>query len=179
MSHGSPPRLPSKDAPFSLLTDFGYRFSLTSLEAVFEKLDRSRVFVDLAGPEPVLIVPPMGWRAHGMNDLRLVDAEGQPVDLCWLGRLLQRYEATAHERRACQPGFRRDPVKGVSKWRGGRRMFRHPRTTAMLRQVAGREIEDLEPDFRGRTKNLPTAWDDQFARPEHSWKNHRRQQWRS
>lgn len=75
-------------------------------------------------------------------------------------------------------GFRQRPVKGISKRRGGRSMFRRPRTTRTLRQVDARMSEELEPIWRGRTKCLPTAWDDLFVRPSRSWKIHRRHQWK-
>jgi hypothetical protein len=178
MSRIAPRRLPSKDAPFYLVTDYGYRYTLTSLAEVFDRLIRDRVVLDTVEGAPALVIPARGWRRYGMAGLGLLDSEERPVDLAWLGPLYARHLAALHDRRAVTPGFRQGSVEGVSKWRGGRSMFRHPHTTATLRQVAGRVTEDLEPDWRGRIKSLPTSYDDIYARPSRSWKRHRRHQWK-
>jgi len=44
--------------------------------------------------------------------------------------------------------------------------LRHPRTTQEIRANQDRN----DPYVRGKRRNLPTAWDDQFVRKQKSWK---------
>jgi hypothetical protein len=72
-------------------------------------------------------------------------------------------------------GFRNGPVPwtGVC-FRGIGSLIRGPRTTQELRSACA------EPEFtRPSRRNLPTAWDDAFRRPERCWKSQtrRRKQW--
>lgn len=66
-----------------------------------------------------------------------------------------------------------------SKRRYGR-CFRHMKTTAERRVVAGVLTEEGEPEFRGSRKNLPSCWDDYHLSTQRSWKKQtkRKQQYK-
>lgn len=76
------------------------------------------------------------------------------------------------------PRFRNGPVPRTGK-RGSYRYHRHPRTTPTLRAAVAAEQMGLP--LRGRSRDVPTAWDDINRADFHdrSWKRHRRTQWKA
>lgn len=187
-------RLPSAEAPFFVNYGRGVVAVLTSLDAALSYLTRRALVVDTAELHPAMAWSDDALRAWGRwcscgpgpfrrrrcpvcTGPLLVDAQGAAVDLSWFVGCLARYGDGAHERRALDPGFRRDPVRWTGRRHGGS-WLRHPKTIGALRHVAGRVREDDEPAWRGRTRNLPTAWDDAFIRKPRCWKRYRRYQWK-
>jgi hypothetical protein len=39
-------------------------------------------------------------------------------------------------------------------------------------------VEDDEPEWRARRRNVPTVYDDIILHRDHSWKRHRRTRWK-
>lgn len=81
----------------------------------------------------------------------------------------------------CRPeDFRRLPVAGTRKRRGGGGYLRNVRTFAEHRAASGAEADGLSRLVRKArsTRNLPEAWDDIWRQNQRSWKKHRRRQWR-
>lgn len=109
----------------------------------------------------------------------LVVRDGDDVSVTW-------YEVFS----ACRPLERRrksrdrletwngsGPVPGTGR-RKNYRILRRPRTTQELRFAAGVVFEDDEPEWRARRRNVPTVYDDIILHRDHSWKHHRRTQWK-
>ena len=121
-----------------------------------------------------------GWhRERADAPLVIVDRLGREWPHAVVARWYRAHVQGTHERRLQNPGFRTHPVPGVRKSRGGRSHYRHPKTTAQLRARAGRLKDELEPSFRGGRREVPTVYDDNFARPQRSWKSQRRHQWKA
>lgn len=88
-------------------------------------------------------------------------------------------------RRAAKPtpAFRAGPVPGTGRKRHRLRacgvFFRRPRTYAERRAAV--ESRDEGMPFRGKRRNVPSAWDDivRSDRADRSWKRHRRTRWRA
>ena len=122
--------------------------------------------------------------------LHVVDARGiERQDLCSPWRI--RWEFGSSDSalaRATDPGWDGDirprgiPIEGTGRRVPyGRAHFRRPRTQR-ARRLAFHEKSEGEPPFRGaqRAPAQPTAWEDlpRRAQSNHSWKCHRKKQWR-
>lgn len=73
--------------------------------------------------------------------------------------------------------YRIDPVPRTRPRRGGSgSCFRYPRTQPSRRMASAHLDEGF---YDCKAGNLPTAYDDIIRRPQHSWKAHRRTQYRA
>lgn len=66
--------------------------------------------------------------------------------------------------------FRRGPVPGIAKRRGGHGIFRQPHTQAERRLNALVLAEDGEVPARPVRNHLPSVWDDDFRHRTRNWK---------
>ena len=82
--------------------------------------------------------------------------------------------------------YRRGCVPGVHGYRHGC-YFRHPRTFAILREIAKYtapvswvdEVVAEEPPPRQKARNTPTLYDDNSVEVIKNWKRQRKTRWRS
>lgn len=71
--------------------------------------------------------------------------------------------------------FRREPVEGIHKWRGGP-SFKGRKVTHLKRMYANPEYKDFN---RGSRSEVPDWWDDcKYRCIQRSWKSHRKHQWK-
>jgi len=69
--------------------------------------------------------------------------------------------------------FRKYPVPNTGRKLPLRKWLRYPSTQSE------RKSDPAYQRAKRNYTNLPTAWDDNFRRPQRSWKKHRKTQWKS
>jgi len=109
----------------------------------------------------------------------LVVRDGDDITVSWYEvlRACRELERRRKKRDRFETWNGNGPVPGTGR-RKNYRFMRRPRTTQELRLAAGVVFEDDEPEWRGRRRNVPTAYDDIILHRDHSWKRHRRTQWK-
>lgn len=109
------------------------------------------------------------WIAEGSG----ISFDGKPLNtfgyLCEGRRLAEMANSYEYHNAAT---WRRGPVQGVRKWRGGRGYYRLVRTL-QERRVNMAVMDEYGPKIvrgRRRDRNLPTSWDDIGRSNERGWK---------
>lgn len=113
----------------------------------------------------------------------LLDEFGMVIPTWRTGEEMDRLALGRTDPRVVRPGV---PIPGTGRHRGGH-YFRRPRTRAELRDLAGLDVDAMDPeDFpmrlraRVRRRNIPTAWDDIPIRGKgRNWKAFRRTRWKA
>lgn len=159
------------------------------LEAVYSFMRACRLDVSAVADDDMVSVPEENGFIYPVEAYTIRTDNGSPVPARLFSDLTRQQEKERwaktmrilRRRNVCRPEhFRRMPVAGTSKRRGGGGYLRNVRTFAEHRAASA-----AEADGQGRlvrkarsTRNLPEAWDDIWRQNQRSWKKHRRRQWR-
>lgn len=105
---------------------------------------------------------------------RIYEREARKLYLEVYKKKQQKQEYRRWIRKYCGE-FRREPVEGIHKWRGGP-SCRGRKVTHLKKMYANPEYKEFN---RGSRDEVPDWWDDcKFRCRQRSWKSHRKHQWK-
>lgn len=117
--------------------------------------------------------------ARMADHIMAFEADGEPLSVVDGDELMAEWRQEHRPRRLLRE-FGDYGVQHPGKKRNVGHYFRRIKTTGELKSVAGVLKDEGEPEFRGRRRVLPNAWDDIkiMSVNDRSWKKYRKTRWR-